>query len=277
MNDGNFHTIYRSQLLFPILPLELRELIYSYVIRQPHEPTGPLLRLVTDHYTTPTCPALPPPWFPHLCSVNRATKIEAGLWFIRNTNFEIMYTSALNYFGSLLDTFPEEQGWGAVRRLYFSLFMLIHSRSDDGLGNTYLRFMMSCTELVEVTLKFHVRKLLRMKIRLGETGPLPTVDEVRENNHLLSLEEVVQIYQLNDIFGTRELNMVHLDVLPRIRLHYEGDTRGILLDAMALFEELAQWLRDGFAGRGRKVEIVVREVFTEGSRWTGEPGFVVRR
>ncbi|KAF2251339.1 hypothetical protein BU26DRAFT_603782 [Trematosphaeria pertusa] len=256
------YTVDLNNTLFPRLPLELRELIYRYIAHPPHQ-RGPRRTYVSRH-AGGALPPWRPLWLPTICSVNWATWIEAGLYVIRSTEFEIMYPDNLDYFAKFLDTFPGEQGWTAVRRLYFTLFDrngVFHAKR-----NGYIDFMHRCTGLTEVTLKFNVRKLLDKQTVLLPYVALAHMN-ISQSAGFLTLDEVTAMHGLEAIFEVSSLNKVYIDVFPRIYLHAEGLADGVLMDGMELIEELAEWMREGFRRRGRSAAVVVREVRTEGLTW----------
>lgn len=94
-----------QQALLPTLPLELREQIYDHVT-SPR--SNPIIISAAD-FIYGHDPCLPY-FLPRLCHVNEATRVDVGLWYLRSTEFSLLYPQHIEYFANFLNTFEGESG-----------------------------------------------------------------------------------------------------------------------------------------------------------------------
>ncbi|KAF2867501.1 hypothetical protein BDV95DRAFT_598157 [Massariosphaeria phaeospora] len=251
-----------NELLFPALPLELREEIYRYLVfptskprrRGGHKlhPHHVLVGMASSHGFH--CYQLP-----SLCALNKPTYYEVGLFFIRNVEFRMLgYQGAINL-TRLLDTFPGEQGFAAVRRLSFERWLAGHTAVRDVEEGVPL--MKRCTGLSELGLRLTCSNLITTPMLYFQAME----DRETSEDHLMTLEEVVRRHRFEEILELRSLNKLFLDVFRFMRLAYFRDFfESVLIDCMPLMQELAEWLRRGFSARGMRVEVIVMESTDEG-------------
>ncbi|KAF2867307.1 hypothetical protein BDV95DRAFT_646969 [Massariosphaeria phaeospora] len=101
-----------ASLLFHMLPLELREWIYDYILDPEPAAIDPGRHIRQADGTLHS-----------LFHVNRATFCDAGFYFLRTRVFQIdlVWSPGKAYYEFLqfLESFPEESGFVSVRRLNF--------------------------------------------------------------------------------------------------------------------------------------------------------------
>jgi hypothetical protein len=253
-----------SEVLFPALPLELREMIYHHAILPHASPTQPHRVIVsacdTVHNTDPRYPIYLPP----LCWVNRATCIEVGLWYTRNTEFGTLWPQYLVYLSQFLSNWPDNTGFAAVRRLNFEAFgRHVPPAIGDVRKNEYIGFMKKCRGLWNVRIKFELWHLLKMYPKLAA----PTSADVRELYKILSVEDIIAMYGLQELFELQNLRTLHVEVWPKV---FPPSIRGFFEhapDCWAVMECLVGWLKRGFEDKGMKVEVRLVECANPGVRW----------
>lgn len=244
--------------LFPTLPLELREQIYNYATHpRSHHITVSAADFIYG------CTSRLPYFLPKLCHVSEATRIDVGLWFLRTTEFTLLYPQHLVHFAAFLDTFPGTSGWEALRRLELPLFGR-HPIESRGMGgkNTYLKFLTRCTRLTELTIKFEIWWLLK-------NGVNPIYNNSTKGEEVLDRDAVVERYGLKNIFNLRSLTAAVIEVWPKIIRHTKQGIGLEVPDCWSTMESLAQWVREGFGEKGRRVDVRVEESGNSGLRWAG--------
>jgi hypothetical protein len=184
--------------------------------------------------------------------VNQATRIDAGLCYLRTQRFEIWNNAARNLFENYLDRFPGEQGYEAVGRLVFPKFYFDVVKEGERYPN--IKLMLRCKNLRIVILTFSRFILERHIENTGAFGPLMPS----------TLDQVIAQYELGGIFGLQKLKKVELRLFRRRRpldhvsallgcSNLEGGLRG--RNAEVLMKELRDWLFVGFSKVGRMVEV----------------------
>jgi hypothetical protein len=161
-----------SEVLFPALPLELREMIYHHAILPHASPTQPHRVIVSAcdavHNTDPRYPI----YLPSLCRVNRATRIEVGVWYIRNTEFGMLWPQYLVHLSQFLSNWPDSAGFAAVRRLDFEAFGRHIPPVIGGVRkNEYIEFMKKCRGLRGVRIKFEITYVVSEPVRQTSRSP----------------------------------------------------------------------------------------------------------
>ncbi|KAF2437581.1 hypothetical protein P171DRAFT_505940 [Karstenula rhodostoma CBS 690.94] len=244
------------------LPPEIRHLIYAAAYTP------------TPHHHVPLTPnpPTPPPWLPPICALNRATHLDAALWFITATRFTIALPSAsqtLTHFSAFLATFPGTSAFDAIRRLKVAYFDVdIRAQERAALWD----FLGICAGVRELAVEFRVMNLLGKGVSCWDVvGSDLSQGEVDGMEYLRALGDVVEACGVDRLFevGVGSLRTVYLDVWPMMMGDGEGEgTRRdvVRLTAMPLVEELAGYLREGFGARGREVDVVIRELFVSGMR-----------
>jgi hypothetical protein len=214
----------RNDTVFPALPVELREMIYPYILTPGLCSVSPLR---APYHMNKSAYAL--------LSVNRGTRLEAGLFYLRERTFNLQSTPLLALFQHYLDTFPDELGYEAVRHLELYKF---HDRA-------YNSFLARCVNLKTVTLWFdsHDERIGLYSAGVFETHRLATLCQ------LVCLKEV----RLKWFFGWRAVG----DSL--MRMEVAGDA--MVLHELDFAEEMGRVedrLRRGFEERGLKeVKVVI--------------------
>ncbi|KAF1915874.1 hypothetical protein BDU57DRAFT_573259 [Ampelomyces quisqualis] len=255
-----------NHILFPTMPLELRELIYFYALADQHQRSITISAADAIHGSPLQCPY----YLPKLCRVNEATRIDVGLWFIRTTEFGLLYPHHAIYFAQFLSTFPENTGFASIRRLDFQLFGRHVPQLADGVRdrNAYIDFMKRCTGLTQVRIKFEMWYLLRR--RFTETNSPSYWAASPWTPEPLSVEGIVELYRLDDLFQLTDLTELTIEVWPKAVTRTAKGVLHVTPNCWPVMEKLAVWIRNGFAERGRKVSIVLSESSNSGLRWAGE-------
>ena len=249
----SYPTTSQQDPLFPMLPLELRYKIYEYIILPSTHMSGPLKVQVNANYSGSSI--MSPNWFPAFINVKKATRIEAGLFFLSISELEIRYVAwpGLHHLSHLLNTFPGTQGFEAIRRLYFPLFG--EQGFVVGSVNAGIEFMKKCTKLGETTIKFNIRNLANKKKWKIKGDDSPGEGDRASDNHVLALDQVVGKYELEGLFELDSLHKITIEVHPVVRLYGLRGRATILIDCMPVILELAEWLRLGFEKRRRNIEV----------------------
>jgi hypothetical protein len=264
----NISTIGATKTLpFSNLPLEIRELIHRHAIfpaSLPNSQTHHIDYSVADivYGSDPRFPG----FLPALCRVNETTRIEVGLWFIRNTEFGILYPQHIIYFTSFLATFPDNMGFCAIRRLDFPLFGRLGQVRNAAQGSVFVALIKRCPSLTEIRVKLLVYHLLKYRTNHVTRVPLAT-DELEARTQLIDLDTLIRTYDLGAVVEMASLTKITIEVWPRIVAQTTRGLRSVVPDCRPLMEQLAHWLRTGFAGNGVRTEARIEESGTPGLRW----------
>jgi hypothetical protein len=253
---------------FPTLPLELREEIYRYAIL-PEDPKTYSRHLSISFSAADSAHGEDKRylhWLPNLCRVNEATRIEVSLFLLRITEFSIMYAAQVPSFVRFLDTFPHNSGFLAIRRLDFQLFS--RHQPIDGEGNMYIDFMRRCPNLTQVRIKIEVGHLTRGSCDWSKALVMPPETLwVFHQDRIRELDDLVAMYRFEGLLELESLNRLGIEVWPRVRVTDCFGMENVLIDCMPLIERLAQWSREGYGVKDRKVEVKVVEASSPGLRW----------
>jgi hypothetical protein len=252
-------------ILFPTLPIEIREQIYSLIIFLKPRTTPHNYSTVSAadaiHGADPRYPS----FLPKLCRVSEATRLEVGLFFIRNTEFGLLYPQHCIYFAQFLRTFPANDGFAAIRRLDFQLFS--RHRPDAGQTNAYIELMKKCEGVTEVRMKFEMWYLLKHRLDYSSRTQF-TLDELEQRSReTLDLDRIVAVYRLEGLLELLGLTRLTIEVWPRIHVFTTVGIITAVPDCWPLMEGLVEWVRKGFAERGRRVEVRLVESGNAGLRW----------
>ncbi|KAF1943896.1 hypothetical protein EJ02DRAFT_483956 [Clathrospora elynae] len=255
----------RRTTLFPTLPLELRELIYHYAILPdaytPHSHHIDFSAADTVHSHDPHYLH----WLPPLCRVNEATRVDASLFLLRITDFTLLYPAHVPSFSRFLATIPYNQGFAALRQLDFQLFS--RHQPLPGQSNTYIDFMKRCPGLTKICLKLEVGYLTKVSCTEHSLVMAPTTLWVFGQTRILELEDLLAAYRLARLLELTSVNQVVIEVWPKIHVSSRFSVDSVLVDCAPLVQRVAEWLRDGFGERGRRVCVEVVEASSAGLRW----------
>lgn len=246
-----------SNVLFSRLPLELRHMIYAHA----YKPCRYIFKS-SFNYVLP---------LPSVCYVNHATYIEAGLWYIYTAELEVL-TFARKTLTHVLTTFPESSGWDSVQRIAFECFDLpVGTRLRR--NNDIWQFLQKCRNVRKVSLDFRASNLLKRRIGCYDiiAAENLTVEEVECGTFIKLLKDLVEWTDIDALFELElgGLQAVYLGIWPSTMVKYKaqgGRGNRVALTALPLIEELAKYLRNGFAARGRDVKVEVRNKFRLGAR-----------
>ncbi|KAF2680434.1 hypothetical protein K458DRAFT_407194 [Lentithecium fluviatile CBS 122367] len=226
----------QAQPLFPNLPLELREQIYSYVIPSYLNSESPSLSPRAGIYPNNEYAIL---------FTNIATRIDAGLYYIRSRKtFDLWSLEARARFDQFLNWFPDNSGYASVRHLEMRRFYEeIPDRSD--IPNGDMTLILRCASL--------------RTLRLWYNGGFDRRDmSARNGKHFAvrhwTAQEIFDIFQLQRLFELENLDRVDL----KWWFCWDRRSEGALLTEMEFAEKMAEverLVRVGFEERGRDVEV----------------------
>jgi hypothetical protein len=231
------------QALFPQLPLELREFIYSYLL---------LPKNYHMNHIEVECMLRRP-----LFRINEHTRIDVGLYLIRTHPLYIDdVASRDNVMIPFLESFPGEHGFECVRSLYFWRFSYQIPKPGSTV-NENIRLMQRCTGLRNVDLRWE-------SIHLQELPPprFPELEvKVRRMMHrrpaFPSVQDVVQRYHLEGLFALDSVQRITLWIV-NTDIVYIGGGLGrdaILFVIAGLLGELCAWMEKRFLELGRTVVV----------------------
>lgn len=249
-----------NNILFPTLPLELRELIYRFAVL-PDLPEGSFNQISVQ---CPRCPFNEDPhrpyFFPEFCYVNEATRNEVGLWFIRNAEFEIQDLQQLVSFRHVLQTFPHGQGFAAIRRLKFETFghngvAVTPGESGQSVFNNFMR---CCPGVTEIRIKFGLFDVSKSRFRASVHGLL-AMEELRSQTILIDLATTIRLYYLEGFLDLENLTKVVIEMWPKDDLYGSRSQSGMAPEYFELMRGLAGWIRMAFSEKSRKVIVELVE------------------
>ncbi|KAF2123369.1 hypothetical protein P153DRAFT_303987 [Dothidotthia symphoricarpi CBS 119687] len=243
-----------SEVPFPHLPVELRELIYLFAfLPEPHTP-GTYQKTFSAADSIYNRGPLLPCFLPKFCHVNEATRVEVGLWYIRSIEIGILYPANCSYFTRFLNTFPNQQGFEAVRRLEFQLFGRYRVRVDE--VNPYIELMKCCPGLMEARIKFRISDFCKPQLCSSVENPC--------NSSILSIQTLVETYRMTDLFDLNRLTKLTIEIWLRKRT--KPETQIVSSHYVLQIDQLKDWLKFRFLEQGRRVNVVVESVRTAGVR-----------
>lgn len=269
-HPDTLYTNARPDLPLSRLPLEIREIIYRYAVLPtslPNSQTHHIDYSAAD-IVYGSHPRLPS-FLPALCRVNEATRTEVGLWFIRNTEFGILYPQHTIYFTNFLATFPDNTGFSAIRRLDFPLFGRLGQIRNIAPSSAFVALMKRCPNLTEIRLKFLVYHLLKHRMNHVTRTPLAPA-ELEARTQLIDLDALIRTYELAALRELPSLTKITIEIWPRIVAQTTRGLRSVVADWRPVMEQLVNWLRSGLAEQGLRVDVKIEESGTPGLRWEGE-------
>ncbi|KAF2251340.1 hypothetical protein BU26DRAFT_549851 [Trematosphaeria pertusa] len=238
-----------TQTIFPKLPLELREQIYGYILDPKPASIHPLPPYLGDN--------LMGDLRYEILHVNKATRIDAGLFYIRSKKFDIWITESRGLFTKFLERFPGEQGFWSVRHLVFHKF---YWDIPEGRYNPNIELMLRCKGLRTVSLTFHRSWFLKVV----------SMEEIQEDgtSFVQNAKGIEETYRLNDIFGLENIEKIELRSTARFQPCRRVETGSgavmgwydavsLALSPRTIMVELRDWLKAGFGARGRRVAVEV--------------------
>lgn len=239
--------------MFHTLPLELREQIYSYVFRpefcyiyskQPYVRT---CWLYPNHHA--------------LLAINRETRVDAGLYLLRNRYFCITCPPAREKMRAILDSFPGNSGYSSLRRLYILKFDEDTDcgspiNSSDTWLNADIALMLQCPNLREVTLRMRQAIIMPEAKEQGMERILPTAQDLIAKYNLGRLSDMPLLERV--VIHWTCINAE--TVLDRYYENFHSITVPLkqhITPFQMLIEKVKECLKAAMKTRGRRVEIVV--------------------
>jgi hypothetical protein len=246
-----------SVTLFLNLPLELRELIYNYALLTNASPKNSNCKTLTTSDLVFSHDPCYPLFLPELCQVDEATRVDVSLWYLRNTEFIILYTHDIVYFSQFLSTFPGNEGFKALRRLDFQLFGRHIPR--PGGDSAYISFMSKCPNLRQVKIKFEIWHLLKYSPNKWlEDEPATEL-----------LDDIESSFRLEGLFGIKSLVKLMIEVFPKTIAKTSTGVKVVVPDCWPAMERVADWSREGFRERRQSVDVELIEGTNSGLRYPG--------
>jgi hypothetical protein len=226
-----------SAALFPNLPLELRELIYHHALLPDASPKSPNCKTLLASDLVFSCDLHNPSFLPELCKVNEATRIDVGLWYLRNTEFIILYTHDIVYFSQFLSTFPANEGFKALRKLDLEFFG--RHRPTPGGDNAYISFMKRCPNLKHVKIKFEIWHLLKHSPNkwLEDEPAMEMLDNIESD------------FGLEGSFEMKRLVKLTIEVFPKTAARTSKGMGVVVPNCWPAMERVAEWIREGIRER----------------------------
>jgi len=216
-----------SHRLFQILPLELREQIYAYILPPHLRSINPLPLPSHSPYHRNRNYAI--------FHVNRATRIDVGQFYLRSRPFEYIAERSRPYFIEFLDSFPDWLGYLSVRHLEFYKFW---EEVPWRVGDGNMQLILRCAQLRTLTLWFNVS---------ADAADAGSLFRLYQLGRMFALEHLAEI-RLMWFFGWRGAgNSLMMEV------ENEDILRG--LDFAEIMAGVEEMLRMGFEERGRRVEV----------------------
>ncbi|KAF1948762.1 hypothetical protein CC80DRAFT_497980 [Byssothecium circinans] len=231
---------------FNRLPHEVRNQIYAYVLDDISISPNPI-RLLGMNITGDLNPQYA------LFFVNQELRIEVGTWYLNNKTIDIWATSFGDIFLEYLDSFPDQDGYEAVRSIAFPQFY----REGWETPNPNVELLLRLPKLHMVSISFHRSYLLdTLELHLGLVVALRVIIEkyslgdmllvFREDRHYGRQRLVVRLYRPSQ-GGFRVARDPELDTGPE-----------------ALLEMLREWFVDGFRGVGREIVVEFVRMYNAG-------------
>lgn len=237
--------------LFEELPLELRELIYRYVVPLPSSDIFfmPRLCISAADVITGSDPNFPA-WLPPVARVSSRTRSDIALYFLRQVEIYIPYPSTIRHLHQFLTSLPSAQGQGAIRRLNFPSFGA--SRFTKGSESDYIDFSKSCTHLAMLQIGINAPDLRK------DCGPAPPLGG-SYGDVMMDVESIINVYRLKELISLERLVSISVELCP---LFHGKAVTGVVAEMTMV----AGRLTEIFAARNRRVEVLV--VDFRGKQWT---------
>ena len=238
----------KSPVIFLSLPLELRERIYHYLLPPILTSLNPLPPFLGLNLTADLTYSI--------LHVNKAIRVDAGIYYLQSRCFEIHSANQQTYFERYLASIPNAQGYEAVHRLSFPRFS---GQMVDREGcSRYIELIEKCLGVVQLTLTFRLRDLLRKpwpelwcmskQSTLMNTGDLS----------LATRHAIVQRYRLDRLIRLERLRGVVL--VAQHERFLTGDPPQSVRDVAPnrLMGEVCAWLQSACLQYGNIVEVVLK-------------------
>lgn len=238
----------RWPVIFPTLPLELRERIYGHLLPATLASLSPFppflgMSLMSDQIRS-------------ILNVNKATRFDVGIYYLRSRCFSIYSPRQQAYFERYLASFTNTLGFATVRRLSFPRFSeLVDNRTGR---SSCMELVAKCSGVLELKLVFRPEHLSRKpyselshKVR-GSERICP------HDFALAAAEEIVERYQLEELLRLESLKRVDL-IVQHARV-IGGELGQVMrdVDPDRLMCKVGEWLSAKLLVCGRKVEVVVQ-------------------
>lgn len=241
-----------STALFQNVPLELREMIYHYVVPLPSSDIFFTPRLCISaadviSASDPSCPN----WLPPIARVSTGTRTDVALYILRHVELYVPYHQTMRNLHQFLDTLPEKRGQEAIRRLNFPSFGA--ARFAQGWETAYIDFSKGCTNLAMLTIGVNA---LDMRKRYEPA------DGVQKDNCIgdvmMDAQSMMEAYRLEELLCLTRLVRISFELCP---LSNGKPVSGVVTEA----RRLAVLLVKMFAARDRRVDVQVIDF--RGRRW----------
>lgn len=236
--------------LFQELPLELRELIYRYVVPLPSSDIFfmPRLCISAADVITGTDPNFPA-WLPPIARVSSKTRVDVALYVLRQVEIYVPYPSTIRHLHRFLRTLPSALGQGAIRRLNFPSFGAV--RFTKGCGTTYIDFSKSCTQLARLQIGINAPDLGR---------PCEPVLFAEESSGEVTKDaaSIIEAYRLKELIELKGLVSILFELCPLLN---GRPVSGVVAE----MRSVALLLEGMFAAHDRRVEVLVIDF--RGKQW----------
>lgn len=249
------HSIDRPQprtTLFPNFPLELRELIYQYVVPLPSSDIDPPRLCISAADVISGSHSFDPSWLPPIAHVSAESRTDVALYIIRQVEVYIPYHQTVRHLNRFLWTLPVMQGQGAIRRLNFPSFGA--ARLAKGCENVFIDFIKGCPQLVMLQIGVNAPDLRKT------CQALPQPDGCYSDT-MLNAESVVEVYKLAELKSLAGLIGISFELCP---LFNGKQVRGCVAEV----KRAALLMKKMFANCGKEVDVLVIDF--RGNEWVDE-------
>lgn len=230
----------RAFILFR-LPLELRELIYQYVVPLPSSDISPPRLLISAADVISRSPSCDPSWLPPIARVSPETRNDVALYILRQVEVYIPYHQTLQYLNRFLATLPCGQGQGAIRQLNFPSFGA--ARLAKGQETVFIDFARECPQLAMLQIGINAPDMRKTnEALLQPTG--------RYGDAMLDAESIIEFYKLRELMDLTELVSISVELCPL----FNGKP---VTGCVAEVKRAATLVTKSFASRGKEVNVVV--------------------
>ena len=257
--------------LFEELPLELRELIYRYVVSLPSSDIFfmPRLCISAADVITGSDPNFPA-WLSPIARVSSKTRADIALYVLRQVEIYVPYPLTIQRLRQFLRSLPAAQGQNAIRRLNFPSFGA--ARFAKGSETIYLDFLKSCTQLASLQIGINAPDLRRRcKPVLSMEGSYGTVmmdaESIIDDVDLFvddaesvmdDAESIMDSYRLRELLDLPRLASISFELCPLLNVKPVSGVVGEMRKVAVLLTEM-------FAARDRRVEVFVIDF--RGKQW----------
>jgi hypothetical protein len=257
--------------LFEELPLELRELIYRYVVTLPSSDIFfmPRLSISAADIIAGSDPNFPA-WLSPIARVSSRTRADIALYVLRQVEVYIPYPLTIQRLRRFLSTLPAAQAQNAIRRLNFPSFGAIRFVKES--ETVYIDFLKSCTQLASLQIGINALDLRRRCKPASSTeesyGTVTTAAEsIVDNVDLVvddadfimdDAESIMDSYRLRELLNLPRLASLSFELCPLLNVKPVSRV-------VAEVKKVAVLLTKMFAARDRRVEVLVIDF--RGKQW----------